>query len=62
VIHSIASQFSLANTALVRQSITEADRLSYIRSHSWFQTAMMTNPITAPMALVSELFSGMKRI
>ncbi len=61
MISSVASQSSLANNANVRQSITEAERFSHVRKHSWLKTFMMTNPITAPVALVSELVSGTKR-
>ena len=61
MISSVVSQFSLANNSSVRQSMTESDRFSYVRKHSWLKTFMMTNPITAPMALVSELVSGTKR-
>jgi hypothetical protein len=61
MVHSVASQSSLANNADVRQSITEADRFDHIRKHSWLKTFMMTNPITAPVTLFSELVSGTKR-
>ncbi|XVJ51088.1 MAG: hypothetical protein HEQ32_02970 [Vampirovibrio sp.] len=61
MISSVISKGSFANNAHVVQTRTEGQRLTHVRQHSWIKTFMMTNPITAPMVLVSELVSGTKR-
>jgi hypothetical protein len=60
MISSVASQNSLSNNTRVRQSLTEEERFFFVRRQSWFKTFMMSNPITAPIALFSELVSGIK--
>jgi len=57
MIKSSLSRRSLANTSLVRQSITEKDRLDAPKKQSWFKTMMMTNPLTAPVVIIQELLT-----
>gem|GEM_PF-3063609 len=56
MISSTLSHRSLANTSLVRQTITEKERIASPEKHSWVKTVMMINPLTAPLVLIQELF------
>lgn len=56
MINSSLSRRSLANTSRIRQTIREEDRLNAARKHSWVKTFLMTNPITAPVVLLQEVF------
>jgi hypothetical protein len=47
---------SLAHSSKVRQTLREEERLNKNKKHSWVRTVMMSNPITAPVVLVKELF------
>jgi hypothetical protein len=57
MISSSLSRRSLANTSMVRQTITEKDRIDAPKKHSWVKTMMMTNPLTAPVVLIQELLA-----
>jgi hypothetical protein len=47
---------SLAHSSKVRQTLREEERLNKGKQHSWVKTMMMSNPITAPMVIMKELF------